>query len=912
MSSTPHALPATPSPARGQAGWLWLALALLSTAAVYWQALGGQLVYDDLALIGENPLIGSLKNLPDLILKPLWDFQNPGSTEQTGYWRPLTSVVYALAWAVDAGAPWAFHAAGLLFHLGATAGAFFLARQLGGSAWLAGGVALLFGLHPVHVESVAWISALNDPLFASLTLLSLASFSSWRKRGSRGIPWCAALGFALALLAKEMALALLPLLVLVDLYGKPQAQPAGVRNWFVLPAERRRAYLPFGLVLLAYLGMRMWVFGSPLAGFDRVITHFGVGAERMALLRLELWGGGLKLLFWPTDLQLFRPFQPNLSFLDARARLALAWSILSLCVVLWSLISQRRSLFFALLFMPISLAPVIYGADSVGLFPCSDRYLYLAVFGSSLFLLCALRSLLAPRFAMGVVLALAAVFGVQSFERSKVWQDELALFGSEAVRDSRSPYVYWGYGRVLLNEYSRTLKVPYLEQAKLAFENSQALLEEAKTPSGADIFASSNDYLQANLGYAHCFIIEESLYSAGSANTSIALLNNLLKSVGKIHQEAELARSQGKLIKGFLPPIELVFAALGAAHFAAGELDLAAENLGRSLRLNPRNIHALKTLAKVDFARDNRAFAILHLRKALEIAPRNGDLQLSLAQILQDSDQGEEAQEIAQRLLQILPNHPGPLWVIADALMQANKPREALIRLREAQKLDEFNGHTWLLIAQAMNAVGTDPEGTIEAFRKAAHYKPGDVTAHYNLAALLYSKAELVESIPYFISAYELAEQPQVLNNLRSVLPDLPFQTPAQPMALSQADWGRKQFDLAEAWLNKALALDPNYAPALMDLGRLLIKRERLQEGLECMQRACEPPTNFSNLIEYATYMGEAGRFEEARKLFAKASAMPLPAEISESNRELVIQRLLQNLETSASEAGAAGSEPGE
>jgi len=570
-------------------------------------------------------------------------------------------------------------------------------------------------------------------------------------------------------------------------------------------------------------------------------------------------------------------------------------------LALWIL--RKRSLFFAFLLLPISFAPVLWGADAVGLFPCSDRYLYLAVFGSSLFSLLLLHSWLPRRAVLGVTFVIAVCFGKQSYDRSLDWHNELQLFGSEVRAEPRSPYVYWGFGRVLLNEYSRTLKPAYLRQAKQAFENSQALLEEAKEPSGADIFASSNDYLQANLGYAHCFIMEEALFSEGSAQTAVALLNNLLEAVGKIHQEAEEARSAGKTIRGFLPPIELIFAALGAAHFSAGDMDAAAEALTQSLALNPRNPQALKTLAKVDFANGNRSLAIQHLRRALELSPRNGDLQLALAQILQDSDQTAEAQQIAQRLLEIMPEHPGPLWVLADALMAANKPREALIRLYEAQKLDEFNGHTWLLIAQALATIGTDADATLDAFQKAAQFKSGDVNAQYNLAALLYGKGEFKEAIPHFVFAYGLTESPQTLASLRQVLPQLPYPSPAPLMGLMQADKRRKEFDLMEFWLGMALGIDPDYVPALMESGQLLVQRGRVEEGLQAMARACSLAPGFLRIVELGKYQSEAGLISEAKDNYERAKALLLDqAPVDPSKLELV-EKLLAELKSTQAAA---------
>ncbi len=204
-------------------GVWWLLLALVATAVVFGRSLDGELVYDDKLLIAENPGITDLANLPSLFTRSYWEFLEEDAASRIGYWRPLTAVADAFAWAVGGGSPFAFHVLCVLVHLAATAVSFRLARRLTGSDWIAGFAALLFGLHPTHVESVAWISALNDPMFGLFTLLSLDAFLRWRRAGSDGYPLLACTWFALGLLSKEMAAAIVPLLVVMDLGAKPAA-----------------------------------------------------------------------------------------------------------------------------------------------------------------------------------------------------------------------------------------------------------------------------------------------------------------------------------------------------------------------------------------------------------------------------------------------------------------------------------------------------------------------------------------------------------------------------------------------------------------------------------------------------------------------------------------------------------------
>src|SRR6187399_2197669 len=119
----------------------------------------------------------------------------------------MASLALVVGYKVGGGEPWAFHVLSLVFHVAATLFAWRLALRLTRSPSTAFFAALLFGLHPVHVESVAWISALNDPLFGMFALASLDSFVRWREEDSVGSAWKAAVWFLAALLSKELAIA---------------------------------------------------------------------------------------------------------------------------------------------------------------------------------------------------------------------------------------------------------------------------------------------------------------------------------------------------------------------------------------------------------------------------------------------------------------------------------------------------------------------------------------------------------------------------------------------------------------------------------------------------------------------------------------------------------------------------------
>ncbi|MEM7308396.1 MAG: tetratricopeptide repeat protein [Planctomycetota bacterium] len=609
-----------------------LVLVLLATALAYLRALGGELVYDDLQMIERNPLIRDLGNVPRMFGQGYWDFLGEANASYNGYWRPLTAISLALAYAVGGGSTEVFHAACLLVHLAATGLAYALALRLSRERAVAFFTALLFGLHPVHVESVAWITALNDPLFGLFGLAALFAFAGWRERGSPGLPLAAALWFAVALLAKELAVAVLPMLVALDLFRRrAEGEPAGLLGGLRAPA---RTYGTLGAVLLAYYLARVAVFGSPAAGLDRITTYFGVGFGRLALLRVELLGGGLGLLAWPVDLNVFRPFHPVLAATSPvviGAALALAAFV---ALAAWEWRRGGRLELLALLVMPAGILPILLRVASLGRFPLSDRFLYLPVVGFALYATLVARRLLPPRTAGAALTLVAGLYAWGTYARIGVWANEEALFRSAVTADPRSAYAHWGLGRVLLDHYNETEDDAALAEAFVVYQRAQALVEEVLSDPESDLFISSADVLQINLGFGWCLVAEAVNDEYHDFDTPAALFEQLLTRIYEIRENAEEARKQGLQVLVEPLEVEQVHVALGVTHMLARRYTKAETSFRQALAENESYPEAHSNFGRLlaDLGEFDRARH--HFERALELRPDGYEDRLMLARAL--------------------------------------------------------------------------------------------------------------------------------------------------------------------------------------------------------------------------------------------------------------------------------------
>jgi len=894
--------PETPTGARARDALVLLAI-LLATAAVYGRALSGELVYDDRLLIARNPLIADLANLPRLFTSGYWDFLDLKEAQYIGYWRPLTAIVQALLWPIAGSRPLPYHAACLAIHLGAVAAAYGIARRLSASAWLAGATALLFALHPAHVESVAWISALNDPLFGCLALLSIERFLAWRARGSRGLPLLALACFSLALLAKELAAALVPLLVLLDLLraraaDEPERHLVAPPGWpgrlraalemLRVPPAPGRAYAPFAAAFALYMLARMLVFHSPWAGFERVTTDFMVGALRLVQLRVELFGGALEILTVPLELNVFRPFRPYLEPLDPTLVRAALFAGVYAALLVASVLRASRLALAALLVVPAGLLPALIKVQSLGVFPLSDRFLYLPVFGFALGVALLLEHAFTRRTATALLLLVGGLYAARSATRIGVWHDEETLFRTSAAQSPRSVYVQWGLGRVLLERLNATREPRYLGEAQAVFERAARLLEEAKQER-TDLMVSSRDYLQVNLGLAWCAIYAEDLSAA------IVMLEDLVKRIEEIQAQEASARAAGVRVREQFLDLDRAYTALGVAQYKSGAFDKAEHSFERALELQPSAPETHANFGRMYAAQERWAEAAREFEASARLRPGDPEDRLLLAQAWQTLGKSAEAEALATELVDELPRRAEPLIVLATGALRRGDSGAALTFLERALLLDPRNGHAWYQKARAF-LLRNEPQDALTAFRNAVELEPRSFEAHYDCAAFLLAQGLVAEAKPYLLRAYELAA-PEYREALRKNLAQLSFEDVAEPLALAEVDTRREQLGPALEWLERALTLSPDDDRLLAKKARLLRRLGRDAEALDTLRGCAErAPKDYELWSELGMYLHSLGRTEEARPALERALELGPPAGWPADMRERSLQKLRETL----------------
>ncbi|UPU36715.1 tetratricopeptide repeat protein [Geomonas paludis] len=438
--------------------WGLLALVCLVAFAVYGNTLSMGLVWDDVRLIKEDSLVRSLLNLPLMFSTDVW-YGSLNDVTPAPYYRPLFKASLALDYAIWGENPFGYHLTNALLHVAASLCCFLAAAKFLRSHGAAFFAALVFAVHPVHSEAVAWISARNESLCAIFMLLSFLCYLRF-KDGSRVADLILSLGaFFLSLLAKEMSITLPALVLLHELsFGS-----GGFRTRLRLPLLFALAAVPYLLLRTMILEVATWG-GPPL--LERVYTSFGLLARY------------LRLLVFPADLKVFYdlPMQQSFLAVDVLAPLAVLLLVVAATIPAWRV---DRRIFFCMCWILITLAPVS-GIPGV-LVPAlmAERYLYIPSLGLAFLagtgLLMAWKRMAqrsgAASWQRGVLLTgglLVAVLAFASVQRNHAWDND-AVFKERWVHDAPGDagghtslgVVYESQGRYdeAVREYSEALRI---------------------------------------------------------------------------------------------------------------------------------------------------------------------------------------------------------------------------------------------------------------------------------------------------------------------------------------------------------------------------------------------------------------------------------------------------------------------
>jgi tetratricopeptide (TPR) repeat protein len=392
--------------------WI-LAFVLVLSLVAYWRTLGYPFVYDDVYTITEDPAVQSWSYLPDYFTKNVWYGLRPNA--QMNYYRPVFLLWFRMNHMLFGLKPWGWHLTTVFAHLAATALVFVLALNILEDRIAAALATLLFGLHPIHVEAVAWISGVTESLVAFFLISSFLCYLKWKSsRGAWGWLALSLACYVFGLLEKETALVFFLLITCYEWVYRGQWPPDGPwKAWLGWARSASFAALPYFALLIPYMAARLYALKS----FVPLVTPLPLATVVFTWPSL-IWFW-VQHLLWPVGLSscydLGFIFHPTFANFTLPTLLVLIVTALGVYGALGS-----RAVGFAGLWMVVFVVPVldirIFRDDIFA----QDRYLYVPSVGFALIAGLGLRRLYSRWVELGRARAVAAA-GLCALTGAMVW-----------------------------------------------------------------------------------------------------------------------------------------------------------------------------------------------------------------------------------------------------------------------------------------------------------------------------------------------------------------------------------------------------------------------------------------------------------------------------------------------------------
>lgn len=603
---------------------------VLFTAVAYLPALHGGFVFDDGTYIVNNPNVSSGLT-PESVR---WAF----TTFYAGNWHPLTWLSHMLDAQLFGLRPLGHHLVGVIFHLANCVLLHRVLYRLTGSPGRSLFVAALFALHPMHVESVAWVAERKDVLSTFFFLLSLWAYWRYvRKPGPLRYMNVASL-FLLGLLSKSMLVTFPLVLLLLDWWplGRLGAGPGEAGDggrWRIVRLIMEKVpmlALSAAAATISFLAQRNWGamalenFSFPIRLANALVAYLLYIVKLVAPINLAVIypHPGADLPFWKAG----------------AAFLALA------VVTLFSLkaVRARPAITMGWFWYLGMLVPVI-GLVQVGSQAMADRYTYLPSVGLFVAIAWGPREAVpARRYAAPLFLAvtlLAAFMGAMTWTQTRYWRDGLALFGHAAAAVPNSWLARNNYGHELMIRNS-------LAEAEKEFAAAVRLRPEKP---GA----------HHNLGIA-------------------------LERQGRRGEAIDAFREALRLDPEFLDARLHIALALADLN----EHDEADRHLREALRVNPESVEAHFLLADLLAKRGRHPEAIARYREVLRLRPDLSDAYLNAGNSFSDIGREDDAIAMYQMALRGNPASDKGHFNLGLSLERLHRYEEAAAHFRQAMVIN--------------------------------------------------------------------------------------------------------------------------------------------------------------------------------------------------------------------------------
>jgi protein O-mannosyl-transferase len=541
--------------------------------------------YDDPEYVTDNPHVTTGLSWENTA----WAFTAAHSSN----WHPLTWLSHQLDCTLYGLKPAGHHLTSLLLHVVNTLLLFLWLSGATGRRGPSAFVALAFGLHPLHVESVAWVAERKDVLSTMFGLLALLAYTAYARKPAAGRYLAVFALFAASLLSKPMLVTLPLLLLLIDWW------PLGRRG------VRRLVLEKIPLLVLVALSAAATIWAQRQGGAVVAVEQLPLGL-RLANAAVS-YVRYLAKTVWPVNLAVFYPFP-----LHGIAAWKVVASVAAVAMVTAGVILLRKRspwLVVGWCWYVAALLPVI-GIVQVGMQAMADRYMYIPMIG---LLIAIAWECAGMKWAPAAAIAALLVCAVLSWRQAQVWRNGLTLF-AHAVEVTRDNFVAHdnlgveldrnGEFDKALEQYRETLRIKpgdrHGEQnyAQATFAKAERLYTEGKSAEALPLFREGLHYRPRN----------------ATARLYMGLIltgqNQLAAAISEFQQAIRIDPTQAKAYSG-----------LGVALARAGQPLAALQAFTDCIRHGGASVEAYYDLGLVQAALGRNQEALASFDAALQLQP---------------------------------------------------------------------------------------------------------------------------------------------------------------------------------------------------------------------------------------------------------------------------------------------------
>jgi protein O-mannosyl-transferase len=725
---------------------LWICIGLAAvTLAVYVQVFGyGFVGFDDRQYIFGNEHVSNGLNWQSVV----WAL----TARDAANWHPLTwlfHIVNCHLFGLNAGF---HHLVNVLLHVANTLLLFLLLRRLTGALWKSAFVAALFALHPLHVESVAWIAELKDVLSTLFFLLTLWTYADYvRSPGWKRYLSTLSL-FAFGLMAKSMLVSLPVVLLLLDFWPFRRFSPARSRiadgtgsspqprdKWHfrsALPLIREK--IPFFLLSVATSIVTMQAQKAGGAVGSTIVYTVDLRIANA----IHSYVAYLLKAAWPTKLSVFYPYQ-----MGGYPLWEVGLAVLSLLLVTFVVLrfaSRFPYWAFGWFWYLATLVPVI-GLVQVGRQASADRYTYIPLIGIFLIAAWGAADVSARWAAMRTPLvAAAALFlsacTVTTWFQLHYWRNSYALFthALEIDKDNYVAHAFVGTDLAERGHYKEALG-HYREALRLM-------------PDDVDIMR----------GVAFC------LYHLGKVDQAVEQYTSrlkqdpddpiALKDLGQVRFDQGRYAEALKLFnraRQKSPRDTTLLCSIGNALAKLGQYQEAIDAYKSALQIQPASEEALSGLAIVSVGQGKASDAIRYFEKVLEIDPNSAQAHCNLGSVYLQQDQVDKARWHYTEALRVKPDYAEAHFNMGVVSDTQQKTAVAIVHYSEAIRIKPDYGDAVYNLAVAQEKQG-DAFSALQNYERAIMLKPDFGEAYNNLGVLMYKLGQVKKALDVFSLALQV------------------------------------------------------------------------------------------------------------------------------------------------------------